>query len=178
MSNHPPPGPSASIHSVSKPELDAFVKESAGSAASHTLRCRTVAEGRFRQSNYVRDLPAYSMEQRLGPSGDDLVPTPAEGLLAALGSCLAVGIHANAVARAIPIKSLHLDLEADFDLTAVWGVVNVNPQRIGFNNVRVTAHIEADAPRTVVEALVAHAVLWSPVSNTLYNPVHIEATVA
>lgn len=178
MSNSPLPGPHASTGSVSMPELNAFVKERVGSAAPRILRCRTVAEGQFRLSNYIRDLPAYSIEQQLGLMGDGVAPTPAEGLLAALGSCLAVGIHANAVARAIPIKSLQLDLEADFDLTALWGVVTVNPQKIGFNNIRVIARIEADAPRVVVEALLAHVVLWSPVSNTLYNPVHIDASVA
>lgn len=164
--------------------LDAIVQENAGvqknagRAASRVLRCRTVAEGNFRQLNYIRDLPPYAIEQRLEPAGDSAVPAPAEALLAALGSCIAVGIHANAIARAIPIKSLQLDLEADFDPTAAWGIVNANPERIGFNLVRVIAHIEADAPRAVLEALLSHVVLWSPVSNTIYNPVHIEAVVA
>ena len=49
---------------------------------------------------------------------------------------------------------------------------------IGFNTIRVIAHIEVDAPRVVLETLVAHAVLWSPASNTLHNPVHIDATLA
>ncbi len=174
----PPPPPTGKLASVTKPELDALVRENADPAASHVLRCRTVTEGHFRQLNYVRDLPPYAIEQRLGPAGDAAVPTPSEALLSALGSCIAVGIHANAAARAIPIKSLHLDLEADFDPTAVWGVVNVNPERIGFNTIRIVAHIEADVPRAVLEALLSHVVLWSPVSNTIYNPVHIEAAVA
>ena len=159
-------------------ELDVLVRESGGQAVPSVLRCRTVAQGHFQQLTYVRDLPPYAIEQRLGPAGDGTVPTPAEALLAALGSCIAVGVHANAIARAIPIKSLHLDLEADFDPTAVWGVVSVNPGRIGFNSVRIVAHIGADAPRAVLEALLTHVVLWSPVSNTIYNPVHIEAVVA
>lgn len=164
--------------SPARSELDVLVQESAGQAAPRALRCRTVAEGHFRQLNYIRDLPGYAIEQRLGPASADAVPTPAEALLAALGSCIAVGVHANAIARAIPIKSLHLDLEAEFDPTAVWGVVNVSPEKIGFNLVRIVAHIEADAPRAVLETLLAHVVLWSPVSNTIYNPVHIEAVVA
>jgi uncharacterized OsmC-like protein len=172
------PGQDDVMAPTAEPELETLVKENAGSAAPHVLRCRTVTEGHFRQLNYVRDLPPYAIEQRLGPAGDDAVPTPAEALLSALGSCVAVGIHANALARGIPIRSLRLDLEADFDPSAVWGVVNVNPERIGFNAVRIVAHIEADVPRTVLDALLAHVVLWSPVSNTIYNPVHIEAAVA
>lgn len=164
--------------SAAQPELSVLLQESAGQAVPRVLRCRTVAEGYFRQLNYVRDLPGYAIEQRLGPAGADAVPAPAEALLAALGSCIAAGIHANAAARAVPIKSLHLDLEAEFDPTASWGVANVDPERIGFNLVRIVAHIEADAPRAVLDALLSHVVLWSPVSNTIYNPVHIEAVVA
>ena len=161
-----------------KPELDAFVKANTAPSTSRTLRCRTVAAGHFRQLSYIRDLPPYAIEQRLAPAGDDAAPAPSEALLAALGSCIAVGIHANALARAVPIKSLSVDLEAEFDPTAAWGVVNTNPQRIGFNTIRITAHIEADAPRAVLEALLAHAVLWSPASNALHNPVHIDAVLA
>ena len=178
MSVPTPPDSSKPQLSAETSELNVLMQESAGQTTPRVLRCRTVAEGHFRQLNYVRDLPGYAIEQRLGPAGDGAVPTPAEALLAALGSCVAVGIHANAVARSIPIKSLHLDLEANFDPTAVWGVVNANPGRIGFNSLRIVAHIEADAPRAVLEALLSHVVLWSPVSNTIYNPVHIEAVVA
>lgn len=36
----------------------------------------------------------------------------------------------------------------------------------------------ADAPREALRALVAHAVLWSPVVNTLHGPVHIDVGLA
>ena len=159
-------------------ELDTFIEEQTKAGARRVVSCRTVAAGHFRQLNYVRDLPPYTIEQRIGPGSNDAVPTPAEALLAALGSCIAVGIQANAIARAVPIRSLDVEVEAEFDPTAAWGVVNANPERLGFNTVRVTAHIEADAPREVLQALLSYVVLWSPLSNTLYNPVHIEAALA
>jgi uncharacterized OsmC-like protein len=173
-----PSEPNAPMMSDAKSELDIFVKTNTDPASPRLLRCRTVAAGQFRQMNYVRDLPPYAIEQRLGPAGDDTVPTPPEALLAAVGSCIAVGIQANARARAVPIRSVSVDLEAEFDPTAAWGVVNSNPERIGFNTIRIIAHIEADAPRVVLEALLAHAVLWPPASNTLHNPVHIDASLA
>lgn len=176
MSNHPPE-PDASVALAAKSELDAFVRDNTDPAV-RLLRCRTVATGQFRQMNYVRDLPPYVIEQQFGPAGDAAVPTPSEALLTALGSCISIGIYANAIARAVPVNSIALELEAEFDPTAAWGVVNNNPERIGFNTIRIIAHIEADAPRPVLEALVAHAVLWSPASNTLHNPVHIDASLA
>lgn len=187
--NHPPPKPDTADTAalITRPELDAFVGENSGPGARRTLRCRTVATGHFRQMNHIRDLPPQAIEQRTGPAGsgvgsgyngDAAAPTPCEALLSALGSCLAVGIQANAVARAVPIKSLSLEIEADFDPSAAWGVVNADPRQIGFNAIRITARIESDAPRAVLEALLSHVVLWSPTSNTLYNPVHIEAALA
>jgi hypothetical protein len=37
----------------------------------------------------------------------------------------------------------------------------------------VRVRIEADVSREIVEALVEHTVVWSPVANTLHNPVHV-----
>ncbi len=38
--------------------------------------------------------------------------------------------------------------------------------------------LDAEAPREQLEALVRHATLWSPVANTLHNPVHLDVTLA
>src|ERR1700682_5637491 len=64
-----------------------------------TLKCKTVAEGKFRHANYIRNLPPYIVDEPPGLLGDDTAPNPSEASLAALGSCLAVGLHANAVHR-------------------------------------------------------------------------------
>jgi hypothetical protein len=37
--------------------------------------------------------------------------------------------------------------------------------------------IEADVSLEILEALVEHTVMWSPVANTLYNPVHLDVVV-
>ncbi len=46
-----------------------------------------------------------------GLLGDDTAPNPSEASLAALGSCLAVGLHANAVHRGWIVNKLELQLE-------------------------------------------------------------------
>jgi hypothetical protein len=59
------------------------------------------------------------------------------------------------------------------------GIVGADgPKPVGFEAVRVTVHIEADAPRDVLKVLVTHAALWSPVSNTIHDPVHIDVALA
>ena len=164
-----------------KAEIDALVaKGKADPKATRTLRCRTVAEGRFRQLNYIRDLPAQPVMEPEGAGllTETLAPNASEALLAAFGSCLTVGIHANAIAQGIPIRSLEVDLEADLNTSAVWGAGDLSPKAIGFESIRVSVRLDADAPRKTLEALVEHATLWSPVANTLHNPVHLDVTLA
>ena len=169
------PGPIQSP--VDQRELDGLIaRGSADPSATRTLRCRTVARGRFNQLNYIRDLPPQSVmeDEPEGLSGEQLAPNASEALLAAFGSCLAVGIHANAIAQGIPLQSLELELAADLNSTAVWGAGDLTPKTIGFESIRVSVRIEAEAPRASLEALVRHATLWSPVANTLHNPVHLD----
>src|ERR1700675_5055679 len=64
-----------------------------------TLKCNTVDAAKFRHANYIRNLPPYIVDEPPGLLGDDTAPNPSETSLAALGSCLAVALHANAVHR-------------------------------------------------------------------------------
>jgi hypothetical protein len=38
-------------------------------------------------------------------------------------------------------------------------------------------HIRADATLDALRAIVAHAVLWSPVASTLHDPVHLDVAL-
>jgi len=168
------------IPAAGVPQPDALVVPAKiDPAAMRTLSCRTVARGRLHQLNYIRDLPPQPVMEREsdGLLGEAMAPNASEALLAAFGSCLATGIHANALAQRIPIRALELELEADINTTAVWGAGDLHPQTIGFETVRVSVRLDADAPREVLAALVRHATLWSPVANTLHNPVHLDVTL-
>lgn len=153
-------------------------KGKANPTAIRTLKCRTIAEGRFRHLNMIRSLPPHIVDEPPGLLGDDTAPNPSEASLAALGSCLAVGIHANAVARDITIRSLELELEADINITAVWGTGDTSPKPVGFDAVRVKVHLDADAPQAELDALIAHATKWSPVANTFTKPVALDVAAA
>ncbi len=159
---------------IDKGGLDELIaKGRANPQALKTLKCRTVAEGRFRHLNMIRNLPPYIVDEPPALLGDDTAPNPSEASLAALGSCLAVGIHANAVAQGITIRSLELELEADINITAVWGTGDTSPKPVGFDAVRVKVNLDADAPKEQLDALVAHARTWSPVANTFSKPVPV-----
>lgn len=149
----------------------------ANPAATHrTLRCRTVAGGGLQALNYVRNLPPIPVEERLGLPTDEATVTPSETLLAAVGSCLAARIRADAVTGSIHVRSLTLDMEVDVERSPLWGTAGA--RLVGFEAIRVAVRLDADAPPEALRALIAHALLWSPVANTLHNAVHLDVALA
>ncbi|PYG02769.1 MULTISPECIES: OsmC family protein [unclassified Thioalkalivibrio] len=139
-----------------------------------TLKARTVCEGKFRNLTYVRDLDAHVIDEPPHLLGDDTAPNPSEAALASLGACLSVGMHANAIDRGITLTKLELSLEGDINVTAVWGVGDTDKsKRLGFTDIRVKVDLEGDASEEELQELVAHADFWSPVANTMRNPVNV-----
>lgn len=143
--------------------------------AVRTVRVRTVAEGkRFRHLNYIRNLPAHIVDEPPQLLGDDTAPNPTEALLAALGSCVAVGLQANAIQRGWTVRAIEVELEGDINITSVWGTGDLSPKPLGLTAVRMKAKVEADgATPEELDELVAHAAQWSPVLNTIRNPVPV-----
>lgn len=159
---------------VLRPDKD---RRDSKSTHNRTLRCRTVATAQLRQRHHIRDLEplgsgaAQAADESL--LGEDEEPHPSEMLLAALGACLTVSIQANAVARGIPIRKLEVHSQGDVDPSALWGTSPRRARPLGFLSIAIDVHIEADVPREVLKALVDYAVLWSPVANTLHDPVDL-----
>lgn len=149
-----------------------------GTAASgmQTLRARTVARSTIWQETYIRDFPPRpTAADREGTSlsADDLASNPMEDLLGALGACLTRSIHANALARNIPIRHIETAVEADmFRSDRRWGAEVTSP--IGFETIRVLVRIDGEVPNDALTDLVRTTALWSPVANTLFNPIHLD----
>jgi uncharacterized OsmC-like protein len=143
--------------------------------AIKTLKCKTVAEGRFRHANYIRNLEPYIVDEPPGLLGDDTAPNPSEASLAALGSCVAVGLHANAIHRGITIESLEVEMEGDLNITGVWGTGDLTEKPVGFTDVRIKVAMKADCPQETIDELIAHVIQWSPVFNTFSRPVTMVA---
>lgn len=140
-----------------------------------TVRCRTEAEGnKFRHLNYIRKLDAHIVDEPPALLGDDTAPNPTEALLAALGTCVAVGVQANAVAKGWTIQSIAVELEGDINITSVWGTGDTGPKPVGLTDVRIKVDLQADGVSEEEKAaLIAHAGKWSPVLNTVQNPVNV-----
>jgi thiosulfate/3-mercaptopyruvate sulfurtransferase len=141
-----------------------------------TAKCRTVADGQFRNLSYCRDHAPYVVDEPEPMLGRNTGPSPAETALASLGACLSVGVQANATARGITLHTLELTLEARYPNTFVWGAGDLSQVNAGFTAVDIAVTIDGDASPDALDALIAHAVAWSPIAGTMRNPVALAVT--
>src|SRR3954465_7914139 len=79
--------------------------------------------------------------------------TPIEYLLVGLASCLTAGIASVAQNRGIQLRSIESRVEGNHDIRGILGVDS--DVRNGFNDVKVSFSIDADASPQEIEALVA-----------------------
>ncbi|MDN5105023.1 OsmC family protein [Aliarcobacter butzleri] len=139
-----------------------------------TLKCRTVAVEKYRHENYIRDLNAHIIDEPHVLLGDDTAPNPSEAVLAALGSCIAVGIQANLVNKGINFTKIELKLEGDIDISSVWGTGELTEKTIGFTSIRVKVDLQSDLDKKQRDELIEHVLNFSPVTGSLRNPVEVK----
>jgi uncharacterized OsmC-like protein len=102
--------------------------------------------------------------------------TPIEYMLVGLAGCLSAGVAAIAQNRGIQLRSVESRVEGSHDLRGFLGVDS--DVRNGFNDIKVTFTIDADASREEIEALVAQSQKRSAVFDALSNPTEVTVTVA
>jgi uncharacterized OsmC-like protein len=109
-------------------------------------------------------------------ASDDNGATPPELVLAALASCLTAGVATVASHRGVQLNSVTATVEAGMDLQGILGIDG--DVRNGFDSIRVTYDIDADAPRADIEAIVAQSQKRSAVFDILANPTAIQVALA
>ena len=102
--------------------------------------------------------------------------TPIEYLLVGLASCLTAGVASVAQNRGIQLRSVESTVEGAHDIRGILGADS--DVRNGFNDVKVTFTIDADASKEDIEALVAQSQKRSAVFDALANPTNITVEVA
>jgi uncharacterized OsmC-like protein len=102
--------------------------------------------------------------------------TPIEYLLVGLAGCLTAGVASVAQNRGIQLRSVEAVVEGDHDIRGILGADS--DVRNGFNGVKVTFHIDADASKEEIEALVAQSQKRSAVFDALTNPTDVTVEVA
>ncbi len=103
--------------------------------------------------------------------GKDKGPNPVEYALSALAACLTTSLVYHAAARGIRIEEIESNLEGDLDAQGFLGISDgVRP---GYQNIRATFRVKADAPAEQLEQLAK----FSPVFDTISNPVPVSIAI-
>lgn len=108
-------------------------------------------------------------------ASEDQGATPVEMVLSGLASCLTAGIASVAQLREIQLRSVTANLEGDMDLQGILGIDS--DVRNGFDNIKVSFDIDADATPEEIEALVAQSQKRSAVFDLLTNPTNVTVEV-
>ena len=108
--------------------------------------------------------------------GEDHGANPGEAVLHALAGCLTTALVYHAAAQGIQLDRVESSLEGDLDLQGFLGLSD--EVRNGYENIRVTFRIRADAPREKLEELCQLAQKRSPVFDIISNPVTVTVQLA
>jgi len=108
-------------------------------------------------------------------ASEDKGVTPVEYLLVGLASCLTAGVAAVAQNRGIQLRSVESQVEGKMDIRGILGIDS--DVRNGYDDIKVTFKIDADASKKEIEALVAQSQKRSAVYDVITNPVNVTVEV-
>jgi uncharacterized OsmC-like protein len=108
-------------------------------------------------------------------ASEDKGVTPVEYVLVGLASCLTAGIAAVAQNRGIQLRSVAATIEGSMDIQGILGVDS--DVRNGFDGVKVSYKIDADATPEEIKALVAQSQKRSAVYDIITNPTNVTVEV-
>jgi uncharacterized OsmC-like protein len=108
-------------------------------------------------------------------ASEDRGITPVEYVLVGLASCLTAGVAAVAQNRGIQLRSVESTLEGKMDIRGILGVDS--DVRNGYDDIKVTFKIDADASKKDIEALVAQSQKRSAVYDIITNPTNVTVAV-
>ena len=109
-------------------------------------------------------------------AAEDQSATPVEIVLAGLARCLTAGVAAVAQARKVQLRSVSATLEAGMDIRGILGMDE--DVRNGFDGIKVTYKIDADASPEDIKAIVAQSQKRSAVYDIITNPTNVTVDVA
>ena len=108
-------------------------------------------------------------------AAEDNGATPVEYVLVGLGACLTAGIAAVAQHRNIQLRRVAATVEGSMDLQGILGIDS--EVRNGFDGIKVTFNIDADATPDEIRALVAQSQKRSAVFDIVTNPTNVVVAV-
>jgi uncharacterized OsmC-like protein len=109
-------------------------------------------------------------------ASEDRGATPVEYVLVGLASCLTAGVAAVAQNRGVQLRSVEAKIEGSMDIQGILGIDS--DVRNGYDDIKVTFNIDADASKKDIEAIVAQSQKRSAVYDIVTNPTNVTVVVA
>jgi uncharacterized OsmC-like protein len=107
--------------------------------------------------------------------GKDLGANPVEYALAALNGCLTTTLIYHAAAQGIKIEKVESTLSGDLDIQGLLGMSE--KVRNGYEKIKVTFRVKADASEEKIKELVDLAQKRSPVFDIISRPTPVEVSL-
>lgn len=106
-----------------------------------------------------------------GLGGTDSAADPVELLLAALTSCVSIGIATQAAKRGVALQDFEIEVGGDLDLRGYFGL---DPEiRPGFTGIQYNVKVKSEADRAIIEDILRTAERTSPMLDNIRNGVPV-----
>ena len=170
------------LRPIDRDGLLAFAEKGRNNPASRgTNKVHTVVEGQYRTLSYVGNHAPVVVDEPPAPvrSGHPR-RRPARSCCRRWAAASPWGITAVATWKQVKLSKLELFLEGDIGNPAAWGAGGAlkAPADMGFQAIRVKVVVEGDATREVLDEIVKHANMYSPVANSMRNPIPFQIDLA
>ena len=144
----------------------------------HGTYSRTSVEGYFGLGEEQKHKTTFTFDADHPEvfASEDRGATPVELVLAGLARCLTAGVAAVAQHREVQLTSVSATLEGDMDIQGILGMDS--DVRNGFDGIKVTYQIDADASHEDIEAIVAQSQKRSAVYDIITNPTNVTVDVS
>lgn len=136
------------------------------STARFSFTAKTVWQGGARTETTARDR-VISADEPEAFGGKDSAADPVELLLAALTSCVSIGLVTQAAKRGIDFEDFEIEVTGDLDLRGYLGLDD--EVRSGYTGLEYVVRVKTNAPAEVVAELLAAAERTSPMFDTIRN---------
>lgn len=106
--------------------------------------------------------------------GNDAGPGPGIFERASLGSCLAIGYAQQAAVENIPIDTIEVHVESEFDARGQFGISDDPP---GFKELRYHVIIKSIASKADIRRIIEEADARSPVLDDFKRPIPVKRKI-
>ncbi len=114
---------------------------------------------------------SITADEPAGLGGTDTAADPVELLLAALTSCVSIGIATQAAKRGVTLQDFEIEVGGDLDLRGYFGI---DPDiRPGYHGIQYTVKVKSEADRAVIEDILRKAEHTSPMLDNIRNGVPV-----